>query len=601
MTDNQNYELDDILKEFSSVPAQKAEQPSPTRRVPPSASKKEPVPQPRPADTKPAGSRREKSGGKKRRRKGKGPLIAAAAAVLLLVASGMLVTNSKKIYPNVFVADIPVGGMTVSRAEEILASAGWEERTAPLSVETYAGITVDVSPVNAGILLNKNAAAEAAYRYGRTGSIFSNLKKYLSSLSKSVDVNMLSSSMNRSYISGKVTELESELRAAFGEESYFLDTQSENLVLVKSNGVLNLNAEELFENIVSALNSGTKRIEFEIEAGQPQKPDFQRIYDTVCAEPQNAYFPGDGSHSLVPEKPGYRFNISEAEMLWEQALPGESVQIPMEMLPAEVTAELLESLMFHDLLGAVTTKYNNSNENRSSNVRLASSKIDGVVLYPGEEFSFNAIVGERTEEAGFLMAPAYAGYGDIKDEIGGGVCQVSTGVYAAALFSFLKISSHTCHVYPPNYIQLGMDATVSIPEAGRTIDLKIVNDKACPVKIVSYCTETTDANSGKPRKSVTVEIWGTLEPDDYMPVEFDNSYIDIYDYDRIIEPAYPDREGYKIKFTHEENEFEDDYGKGLRTATHRKVYDSGGNLVEDRIINPTYSDGYALDTYYYRG
>ena len=200
------------------------------------------------------------------------------------------------------------------------------------------------------------------------------------------------------------------------------------------------------------------------------------------------------------------------------------------------------------------------------------------------------------------MAPAYAGYGDIKDEIGGGVCQVSTGVYAAALFSFLDISSHTCHIYPPNYIQLGMDATVSIPESGgRTIDLRIKNSKNYPIKIVGTCEETTDAASGKPRKYCTIEIWGTLEDDDYMPVEFDNSYSDIYDYDRVIDPAYENREGYKIKFTHEENEFEDDYGKGLRTLTHRKVYDSSGTLVEDRIINPTYSAGYALDTYYYRG
>ena len=85
-----------------------------------------------------------------------------------------------------------------------------------------------------------------------------------------------------------------------------------------------------------------------------------------------------------------------------------------------------------------------------------------------------------------------------------------------------------------------------------------------------------------------------------MPVEFDNSYAGIYDYDRVIEPAYPDREGYKIKFTHEETEFEDDYGRGLRTLTHRKVYDSHGILVEDSIINPTYYEGYAMDTYYYR-
>ena len=86
-----------------------------------------------------------------------------------------------------------------------------------------------------------------------------------------------------------------------------------------------------------------------------------------------------------------------------------------------------------------------------------------------------------------------------------------------------------------------------------------------------------------------------------MPVEFDNSYSNIYDYDRIVDPPYPDREGYKLKFTHEETEFEDDYGSGIRTLTHRKVIDSRGNVVQDRIINRTYSAGYAMDTYYYKG
>ena len=330
------------------------------------------------------------------------------------------------------------------------------------------------------------------------------------------------------------------------------------------------------------------------------QPDFAALYEEVCFDASDASFSTDGSHTIIPEKSGLRFDPDDARKRWEASSEGE-VRIPLHTVEPAVRSGMLEALLYRDLLGAVTTKYNNSGINRCINVRLASSRVDGVVLFPGEEFSFNAVVGARTEEAGFLPAPAYAGYDDIKDEIGGGVCQVSTGVYAAALFSFLDVTSHTSHLYPPNYIQLGTDATVTIPEGGgRSIDLKFVNSKSCPVKIVSYCEESVRDN-GRPLRTVTVEIWGTLEEDDYMPVEFDNSYIDIYDYDRLIDPAYPDREGYKIKFTHEETEFEDDYGRGLHTLTHRKVYDSSGNLVEDKIINPTYSAGYALDTYYYRG
>ena len=330
------------------------------------------------------------------------------------------------------------------------------------------------------------------------------------------------------------------------------------------------------------------------------QPDFSALFEELCYEAVDASFSTDGSHTILPEKSGRTFDPEGAQRLWEQSPEGE-VHIPLQTVQPQVISAMLESLLYRDLLGAVTTKYNNSGESRCINLHLASAKIDGYVLFPGEEFSFNTVVGPRTEEAGFLPAPAYAGYDNIKEEIGGGVCQVSTGVYAASLFAFLEIKSHTSHIYPPNYIQLGTDATVTIPEGGgRSIDLKVINSKSYPVKIVSYCEETVREN-GRPLRTVTVEIWGTLEDDDYMPIEFDNSYIDIYDYDRVIPPAYPDREGYKIKFTHEESEFEDETGKGLHTLTHRKVYDSAGTLVEDKIVNPTYSAGYALDTYYYRG
>ena len=390
------------------------------------------------------------------------------------------------------------------------------------------------------------------------------------------------------------------IRSSVVESSVTADRSAGKVIFVKGTGEPVFDEAVLRQNISAAMKNG-EEYHWVPQYMPPKCPDFYGLYQQLYAEVADACFLTDGSHEIAAESTGCSFDAAAAIALWQSAGTGEELSVPLNVVAPTVTKAELEERMFRDLLGAVTTKYNNSNENRSSNVRLASSKIDGVVLWPGETFSYNDVVGARTEEAGFLLAPAYAGYGDIKDEWGGGVCQVSTGVYAASLFAFLEITSHTCHIYPPNYIQLGMDATVSIPEGGgRVLDLKVTNNKAWPVKIVSYCEEYTDENNGRPRKNVTVEIWGTLEEDDYMPVEFDNSYADIYDYDRKIAPAYPDREGYKIKFTHDENEFEDDYGKGLRTATHRKVYDSRGNLVEDFIINKTYSAGYALDTYYYK-
>lgn len=403
----------------------------------------------------------------------------------------------------------------------------------------------------------------------------------------------------REYLNACADELQRQIDSALGDREYYLDSASQRLSVVKGYGGLKIDRDEFISGALSSISLRSENLDFYSFLSNPVCPDFQAVYDSVCAPAKEPCFSEDGSHTVLPGQTGITFDVLEAISLWGKASIGERVDIPLNVTYPSESAEYLESMMYRDLLGAVTTKYNNSGPNRCSNVRLAASLIDGTVLFPGEEFSFNKTVGKRTEEAGFLLAPAYAGYDDIKEEIGGGVCQVSTGLYAASLYSFIDIVSHTCHVYPPNYIQLGCDATVSIPESGREIDLKIRNSRNWPIRIVAYCEELEDGGNGKPFRTVTVEIWGTLEDDDYMPVAFDNRYADIYDYYREIEPAYEDRQGYRFLFTHDETEFEDDTGKGLRTLTYMRIYDTEDNLVDKLILNPLYSFGYGMDTYYY--
>lgn len=541
-----------------------------------------------------------RSAGKRRKKKPHTGGIITAAVVIFLLIFVLLVSYGNRIQPNVSAGEISLGWMTGQKAYDTLVKEHWQQRTEKkLTVTTYGGATVEVDPVEAGLLLGTEDIVNRALRYGKEGNLLSNMRSFIRCLGRKTDLNALYAARNDVYLTECAALCQTRLNEVLGDP-YTVDEERGELVMRKGQGSLYLNTTELKERIWSALQSGEERLEYCGLLTEPVDPDLQVVHDLVYAEPQPAAFATDGTHSILEGKPGYDFDVTAARTLWDAAALGDEVRIPLQISRSEITPAVLESRMFCNLLGAMTTKYNNSGENRRSNVRLAASRVDGTVLFPGEEFSYNDVVGARTAEAGFLLAPAYAGYNDIKEEIGGGVCQVSSSLYAAALFSFLEISKHTCHVYPPNYIQLGTDATVTIPEGGgRTIDFRFVNNRNYPVRITAYCEETEDRGDGKPLRTVTVEIWGTLEEEDYMPVEFDNTYMNIYDYDRIIEPADPDREGYKIKFTHDEQAFEDDYGSGIRTATHRKVYDSKGNLVEDRIINPTYSAGYALDTYYF--
>jgi len=128
-----------------------------------------------------------------------------------------------------------------------------------------------------------------------------------------------------------------------------------------------------------------------------------------------------------------------------------------------------------------------ANSNRNTNVRLSAEKINGTVLQPGQEFSFNDVVGERTEAKGYKSAAAYSN-GEVVDEIGGGVCQVSSTLYNAVLRAGLKTTVRRSHTYEPSYVRPGTDATVSWGGP----DYKFVNNSSAAIGIrASYANQKT--------------------------------------------------------------------------------------------------------------
>ena len=117
-----------------------------------------------------------------------------------------------------------------------------------------------------------------------------------------------------------------------------------------------------------------------------------------------------------------------------------------------------------------------ANQNRNTNVRLAAEAINGTVIKPGQEFSFNGTVGQRTEAKGYKGAAAYNN-GEVVQEIGGGVCQVSTTLYNAVFKAGLKISSRRSHTFEPSYVTPGRDATVSWDQP----DFKFINNSSTAI------------------------------------------------------------------------------------------------------------------------
>lgn len=160
----------------------------------------------------------------------------------------------------------------------------------------------------------------------------------------------------------------------------------------------------------------------------------------------------------------------------------EESSIPIQIIAPEYNHEDLSNI--NTVLGTYETKFNKNNYDRSNNIYIATSKTNNIILDSNEEFSFNKITGERNEEQGFRCAPIIIN-GELTNGIGGGVCQVSSTIYNAALYSGLEIVQAINHSIPSSYIEKGRDATVSYG----SLDLKFKNIYDYPILIKNTIIE----------------------------------------------------------------------------------------------------------------
>ena len=137
---------------------------------------------------------------------------------------------------------------------------------------------------------------------------------------------------------------------------------------------------------------------------------------------------------------------------------------------------------YKDILAQTSTPLMNKMPNRTDNIILTCKMINETVVMPGDIFSFNQVVGNRTKERGFKLAPTFIG-GRVAESIGGGICQVSSTLYYTCLLANLEIVSRTSHSMSPDYIeQPGFDATV----CWGAVDYRFKNNTNNPIKILTW-------------------------------------------------------------------------------------------------------------------
>lgn len=426
---------------------------------------------------------------------------------------GYMVTANPNSFPNVYIGGYFAGNMSREQIDAVLVENNWDDQVdTSLQVKLPAEVSFEVDSCQSGAKLTREQAVEAALRYGHDSNWYENLFRYLLNYIGPVDVDLAERPLNEDYIRQCMEKGAAKLEEVTADEGYTVDEKEKLLRLRKGAGQIRLDEEALYEQITQALKADSREMEFTQLTGTITMPDFQKIHDELAVEPADAYFNED--FSIVPEVNGCWFEVAEAEDLWKAAQPGDVVEVPLDLTYPENTEESLSAMLYRDKLGSQTTYYTWSNDNRISNINLVAEKLNGHIMLPGEVFSYNEYVGQRTKEAGFLEAGAYDN-GEVVQEVGGGICQVSSTLYCATMYAQLETVERTNHYFKVDYLDYGLDATVSWPKP----DFKFKNCRDYPIKIVAYCDNE--------EKALTIEIWGTDVDGSYVTLR--SSKLVVYD------------------------------------------------------------------------
>jgi len=430
--------------------------------------------------------------------------VALVPVIVLFVSLflyGMYIQNAAQIYANITIGGVNVSGLTQEEALQALGVTEHDERinNTRIGLILPDETEIIISGHDVDMQHNIREKVEAAYSIGRGEGVFLDAISYMQSYSAEEMVFNVEFSLNEDLLNSIVTEV-AEVYNADLEASVPVILE-DRIDFTKGAGQVNANDQRMFEltyvGLFDSLESGNVvEITYELQG------DIVFVLEVM--ELRNEIFVAAASSELDLETLeatecviGVDFDTHEFATLVGEAELGETVTVYFDFTYPEITQEYMESLLFRDLIGRRTTQAGGT-AGRLNNINIANQAINGTILLPGDEFSFNQIVGPRTSARGFQSAPVISN-GQFVPGIGGGICQTSSTLFAAIRPSELRVTERRPHSRPISYLPPGWDAAV----AWGHIDFRFVNNTDFPLKIYMSLEGRT----------VTAEVWGTIRDD----------------------------------------------------------------------------------------
>ena len=204
--------------------------------------------------------------------------------------------------------------------------------------------------------------------------------------------------------------------------------------------------------------------------------------DRIYRAPENARLDLKG-HARIEDVPGRKLDVAGSLASLRQAPRQDAVVVPLASrpIPAAVTTRMLANIDVSKVLSSFETKFAGTGRGRAINIKRGADYLNGSVIAPGQQLSFNKTVGRRSLSRGFTWAPVIID-GELEPGVGGGTCQVASTLHAAAVYGVLDVVKRRSHSRPSGYAPLGLDATVIDGE----VDLILKNPYGSPVIVHAF-------------------------------------------------------------------------------------------------------------------
>lgn len=424
---------------------------------------------------------------KKRKNRWTALIVFICIAIIIMIFStifAFLNISSNKIAKGVSVKNIDLSGLTIEEAKNKLSEA--------LNIELNVALELDYQDFKTTFDTNQieysykiDDAVTEAYEVGRDKSLIENNYNLLKAnlFGNNLEIN---SNYNEESLSYIVKDIGTKVPGLVEEPSYY--REDKELVIEKGNDGIEVNSEQLKNDILEDIknrnaneiqaDTTARKIDIPVNEKKASAIDIDKIYSEVHCEPKDAYYETD-PFKIYKEEDGVDFAISVDEA--KEKISSEDkteYRIPLKLTPAKKTINDIGTEAFPYKISEFPTRYDATNINRTQNLSLATGKINGTVLMPGETFSYNQVVGKRTIDAGYKDAKIYEN-GKVVDGLAGGICQVSSTLYNAVLLANLEIVERTNHSFTTSYVKAGRDATVVYGVK----DFQFKNNRNYPIKI----------------------------------------------------------------------------------------------------------------------